>query len=134
VASKIRNLLLALPLALAGCGTQAPAPAPTSGTSGGAVTAPDAGGGFTIYEGGGEHDACGIGILVRFVPGAAGAGDAILLGGPAGHVPDQVPSAGPLPDNAARAVAGDPVTVAGKRFLVNAIDPAGRRVQLEPRC
>jgi hypothetical protein len=129
VASKIRNLLLALPLALAACGTSAPTPAPTPTSSAAAANANGAGGGFTIYEGGGEHDACGIGVVVKFPAGVA-----VVLGGPVGHVPDQVTSADALPANGARAVAGDPVTVAGKRFMVNAIDPAGRRVQLEPQC
>lgn len=137
VASKIRNLLLAVPLVLAppvlaGCGTGGPAPAPTPTATGAAVNAngaDNAGGGFTLFEGGGEHDACGIGVVVKFVSGTA-----VLLGGPVGHVPDQVTNADALPANAARAVAGGTVTVAGKSFRVNAIDATGNRVQLEPLC
>lgn len=131
VASKIRNLVLAVPLVLAGCGTGAPAPAPTptATATGAAVDANGSGGGFTLFEGGGEHDACGIGVVVTFV-----SGNAVLLGGPVGHVPDQVTNADALPANAARAVAGDTVTVAGKKFRVNAIDATGNRVQLEPLC
>lgn len=120
---------LAVPLVLTGCGTSAPTPAPTPTATGAAVDANGSGGGFTLFEGGGEHDACGIGVVVTFV-----SGNGILLGGPVGHVPAEVTNADALPANAAKAVAGDTVTVAGKRFRVNAVDTTGNRVQLEPLC
>jgi hypothetical protein len=144
VTSKRRYLVLALPLALAACGTAAgpaPAPAPSRTTVNppGALTANGGGGGFTLDEGM-EHDACGIGVVLKFIPSSASAAkadEAVLMGGPVNKVPDKIQDhtgADPLPDNAARATPGTVVTVVGKRFRVNAVDATSGRAQLEPLC
>jgi hypothetical protein len=143
VASKLGYLLLALPLTLGACGTAAgtaPAASPSAVDTPGAVTAQNGGGGgFTLDEGM-EHDACGIGVVLKFIPSGAGsskADEAVLMGGPVDNVPDKVQDhtgADPLPDNAAKATVGAVVTVTGKRFRVNAVDADGGRVQLEPMC
>jgi hypothetical protein len=140
-----RYLVLLLPFVLAACGTGAgPAAAPAhSASMGDPPGAVNAGGGgttgFTLTEGT-EHDACGIGVVVKFIPSSASAAkadEAVLMGGPVNNVPDKVQDhtgADPLPDNAAKATAGAVVTVAGKRFRINAVDVSGGHVQLEPLC
>jgi hypothetical protein len=105
--------------------------------AGGSTTA--VGGGFTLDEGM-EHDVCGIGISVKFIPSNASASkadEAVLMGGPVSNIQDLVQNHTgdqPLPANAAQATAGSTVAVVGKRFKVNAIDVAHTRVQLEPLC
>jgi hypothetical protein len=140
-----RCLVLLLPMFLAACGTAAgTAPAPARSASmadppGAVNEGGGTGGGFTLAEGT-EHDVCGIGVVVKFIPSSASAAkadEAVLMGGPVNAVPDKVQNhtgADPLPDNAAKADAGAVVTVAGKRFRVNAVDVSGGHVQLEPLC
>lgn len=145
MARQIRYLALVLPLLLAACGSGGgtPTAAATTGAAAtspaGPVAGPGAGGGFTLEEGT-EHDVCGIGVIVKFIPSSASASradEAVIIGGPVNNVADPVQNHTgdqPLPANAAKATPGTTVTVAGKRFLVNAVDVAGTRVQLEPHC
>ena len=144
MARQIRYLALVLPLLLAACGSGGgtPTAAATTGAAAtspaGPVAGPGAGGGFTLEEG--TDDVCGIGVIVKFIPSSASASradEAVIIGGPVNNVADPVQNHTgdqPLPANAAKATPGTTVTVAGKQFLVNAVDVAGTRVQLEPHC
>jgi hypothetical protein len=108
--------------------------APSPASSSAAASAP-----FTLAEGL-EHDVCGIGIVVKFIPATASSSKAdfaVVYGGPVNKVEDKVQDhigTDPLPDNAAHAVAGSTITVYGKQFTVNAVDTAGTSVQLQPQC
>jgi hypothetical protein len=94
---------------------------------------------FTLEEGF-EHDVCGIGISVKFIPAtdtSSTADEAVLYGGPINNVPDKIQDhtgATPLPDNAAKLTVGGTVTVVGKQFSVDAIDVDNTRVGLEAHC
>jgi hypothetical protein len=94
---------------------------------------------FTLAAGV-EHDVCGIGIIVRFIPSNASAStadEAVLEGGPVSNVQDLVQNHTgdqPLPSNAAEAKEGAIVTVVGRRFKVDVIDVPNSRVQLEALC
>jgi hypothetical protein len=105
----------------------------------GTPPSPAPAGGFLLTEGV-EHDACGIGLLVKFIPpsGAAGsAAQAFLVGGPVADVHAVVPDPTadqPLPANVAPVRAGTTVTVLGKRFKVDAVDLAHAQVRLEALC
>jgi len=94
---------------------------------------------FTLEEGF-EHDVCGIGVSVKFIPETATSttfGEAVLQGGPISNVPDNVQNHTgdqPLPANAAKLTAGATVTVVGKQFTVDAIDTKNTNVRLEPLC
>ncbi len=102
------------------------------------VTLPDAQP-FTLEEGF-EHDVCGIGISVKFIPPtatSASATEAVLQGGQISNVIDNVQDHTgdqPLPANAAKAVAGTTVTVYGKQFKVDDVDVKNSKVTLTPVC
>ena len=129
---------------LAACGSGSsygkPATAPNTKTGAGAtVTTVPKAEPFTLDEGI-EHDVCGIGISVKFIPATATSASAdapVLMGGPISNIDDQVQdhtADQPLPSNAAHAVVGSVATVFGQRFKVDAVDPANTRVRLEPFC
>jgi hypothetical protein len=146
---------LSLVAALAACGTNGgeaarPTPAMTSGGAepstgtpsgggGGPTPAPSGTGGFVLTEGV-ERDVCGIGLVVRFIPPSArgtSQDQAFLVGGPVSDVHAVVPDPTgdqPLPSNIVPARAGTIVTLLGKRFKVDAVDVANRRVSLEALC
>lgn len=94
---------------------------------------------FTL-EDGFEHDVCGIGLIVRFIPSsstATSADEAVLEGGPVSHVQDNVQDHTgdqPLPSNAAKLDVDTTVTVVGKSFHVTGIDLANSKIQLQPLC
>ena len=94
---------------------------------------------FTLEEGF-EHDVCGIGVSVKFIPETATSttfGEAVLQGGPISNVPDNVQNHTgdqPLPANAAKLTTGATVPVYGKQFKVDAIDVANTKVGLVPLC
>jgi hypothetical protein len=112
--------------------TSASVPIPSESV--GASPTPPAGAALTLTEGV-EHDVCGIGLTVRFIPPSATTGkddEAFLVGGPASQVgpsPDQ-----PAPANVAPARTGAIATVLGKRFKVDAVDAINRRVSVEALC
>jgi hypothetical protein len=138
---KIRPAALIIAAALAagflgGCGK-------SSDTSGGpgpaTTTAGQASGPFRLEEGL-EHDVCGIGISVKFIPAtnsSSKAEYAVVYGGPINKVPDKVQNHtgdDPLPDNAAHAVEGTTITVYGKKFTVDGVDAKTSSVQLRALC
>ena len=94
---------------------------------------------FTL-EPGFEHDVCGIGISVKFIPAtatSATADEPVLMGGPISNIQDDVQDHTgdqPLPANAANAVAGSTATVYGKQFKVDNVDVAVTTVRLDPIC
>jgi hypothetical protein len=121
---------------LGGCGKSDDAkggPGPAASSAG------PAGGPFRLGEGL-EHDVCGIGISVKFIPATNASSKfdyAVVYGGPINKVPDKVQNhtgSDPLPDNAAHAVAGTTITVYGKKFTVDAVDNATSSVQLRALC
>jgi hypothetical protein len=113
---------------------------PTSPASG--ATAPPTTGGTAAFvlEEGFEHDVCGIGISVKFIPAtstSSSADEAVLYGGPISNVPDKIQDHTgdqPLPDNAAKLDTGKTVTVVGKQFTVGSIDTANTKVGLTALC
>lgn len=143
----------ALVAVLAACGTMTPegaggtgSPTPSGPGPSGTPTAspttavpptskPVPGGQFTLVPGK-EHDVCGIGVMVTFVPpaGQQNTGyQAFLVGGPVG----QVRASGgdnPMPGNAKPANPGSTVTVAGVNFRVHAVDASALTVTLEALC
>jgi hypothetical protein len=149
----------ALATMLAGCGTgrgaaSGPTPAvstggarassgtPAAGGSagvGGATPTPSAAGGFVLTEGV-EHNVCGIRLVLKFIPPSANSGttdQAFLVGGPIadGHGVLPAPTADqPLPSNIAPARPGMTVTVLGRRFRIDSVDVANRRVRVEALC
>lgn len=94
---------------------------------------------FTLEEGF-EHDVCGIGVTVKFIPAtgtSSTADEPVLQGGPISNVQDNVQDHTgdqPLPANAAKLTTGTTVTVFGKQFKVDAIDTKNTNVRLEPLC
>jgi hypothetical protein len=94
---------------------------------------------FTLEEGF-EHDVCGIGVTVKFIPATAtssSADEPVLQGGPISNVQDNVQDHTgdqPLPANAAKLTNGATVTVDGKQFKVVSIDTANTKVGLVPLC
>jgi len=94
---------------------------------------------FTLEEGF-EHDVCGVGVTVKFIPATATASTAdepVLQGGPISNVQDNVQDHTgdqPLPANAAKLTNGATVTVDGKQFKVVSIDTANTKVGLVPLC
>ncbi len=94
---------------------------------------------FTLEEGF-EHDVCGIGVSVKFIPATATSSTAdepVLQGGPISNVPDNLQDHTgdrPLPANAAKLTTGATVTVVGKAFKVDAISVKSTNVRLEPLC
>jgi hypothetical protein len=110
-------------------GAAASSPTPTP-----ALSAP-----FTL-EDGFEHDVCGIGLIVRFIPPtstSSTASEAVLEWGPVSNVQDNVQDHTgdqPLPANGAQLVAGQTATLDGKSFRVLGVDTAGSSVQLQPLC
>lgn len=94
---------------------------------------------FTL-EDGFEHDVCGIGLIVRFIPSSSTAtsnDEAVLEAGPVSNVQDSVQDHNgdqPLPANAAKLDVDTTVTVLGKSFHVIGIDLAGSKIQLQPLC
>jgi hypothetical protein len=129
-------------------GTVSPGAGPTAGSGGGtAGTGQGAGGsghgsapagaGVIVLREGVEHDVCGIGVAVKFIPPSAfndgptaGATyEAVLVGGPVGQAADQ-----PTPAGVAPARPGLTVTVAGRRFLIRSVNATGRWVEVEALC
>lgn len=117
---------------LSGCGKSGDA-------QGGPNPAGTTGGPFRLGEGL-EHDVCGIGVSVKFIPATSTSSKAefaVVYGGPINKVPDKVQNHTgdePLPDNAAHAVAGTTITVYGKKFAVDTVDTATSTVQLRALC
>jgi hypothetical protein len=106
---------------------------PTTGAP--ATSKPAAGAMFTLAAGR-EHDVCGIGVMVTFVPPAGQqyqGYQAFIVGGAVGHVGG---SGGdnPMPGNVAPANPGMTVTVAGVRFRVHSVDTAASTATLEAMC
>ncbi len=84
-----------------------------------------------------EHDVCGIGLTVAFLPPGAATGDqvqAFLVGGPVGAVRASPSGDIPNPAAIAPARAGTTVTVLGRRLAVGTVDPVRRRVTVEAVC
>jgi hypothetical protein len=87
-----------------------------------------------------EHDVCGIGVVLVFIPADALSAKLdypVLVGGPVGHVDAALgdrTGLDPLPDNAAHLTHGVVVRVDGNRFGVNDIDVAARSALLTPLC
>jgi hypothetical protein len=114
---------------------------PTAGQSSSPGYGATASGGreFTLDEGV-EHDVCGIGIVLKFIPPSESAGaadEAVLVGGPLSGVPGVLGGQTgdvPLPGTVAPARAGLTVTVFGKRFSVLVVDAAHTRVRLKALC
>ena len=119
-----------------------PSTASTSRPVSGTVASPTTSGGAAgfVLEEGFEHDVCGIGISVKFIPPtstSSSADEAVLYGGPINNVPDKIQDHTgdqPLPDNAAKLDDGTTVTVVGKQFTVNSIDVANTKVGLTAHC
>ena len=94
---------------------------------------------FTL-EDGFEHDVCGIGLIVRFIPAtatSASATEAVLEWGPISNVQDNVQDHTgdqPLPPNGAQLTVGQTAMLDGKSFHVLGIDLKGSSVQLQPVC
>jgi hypothetical protein len=94
---------------------------------------------FTLSDGV-EHDVCGIGLMLRFIPATAGSPTsdyAVVLAGPAGQVDDQVrghTGDDPLPPNATHPQQGVVITLEGQRFGVNRIDAGSSTIQLTALC
>jgi hypothetical protein len=112
--------------------------APVSGTAAPPTT--DAAAAAFILEEGFEHDVCGVGISVKFIPATSTSSsfdEAVLYGGPINNVPDKIQDHTgdqPLPDNAAKLVQGKTVTVVGHQFTVDSIDTANSKVGLTAHC
>jgi hypothetical protein len=93
-----------------------------------------------VLEEGFEHDVCGIGITVKFIPATSTSstfGEAVLQWGPVSNVVDNVQNHTgdqPLPANAAQLSVGATVNLSGHGFKVDAIDIAKTKVTLEPAC
>lgn len=123
-----------------GCSSGPNAPSPAADGARTTTSSPAAASGpFTLGEGL-EHDVCGIGVAVKFIPATASSGKAdfaVVYGGPVNKVEDKVQNhvgTDPLPDNAAHAIVGATITVYGKQFTVNAVDTAEPSVRLQPQC
>lgn len=117
---------------LAACTSSPPRPEP-------APTNSMAPGVFVLREGV-EHDACGIGLVLKFVPATAGAKTAdyaLVFGGPVGAVPADVANLtgdGHWPGNAAHPRQGTTFRVAGKEFGVAQARSGNRWVTLQGAC
>lgn len=87
-----------------------------------------------------EHDVCGIGLILKFIPATASsstADEAVLQFGPVSHVADNVQNHTgdmPLPANAAQLLAGKTVTLGGHSFKVDSIDVQNSKATLEATC
>ncbi|MGI5175170.1 hypothetical protein ACQEVZ_02415 [Dactylosporangium sp. CA-152071] len=87
-----------------------------------------------------EHDVCGIGVAVVFIPRTATSGRAdvepLVYGGPISHMqaPYSLVGTDPMPSNAAKAVPGTELTVEGKKLRIVGVDTQREQVTLEPRC
>jgi len=87
-----------------------------------------------------EHDVCGIGLVLRFIPRDANAGTAdypLVFGGPIGKVPadaGNLTADGQWPDNAASPKQGTTFQVAGKRFGVAEFDRGSSWMTLQSLC
>jgi hypothetical protein len=94
---------------------------------------------FTLMAGS-QHNVCGIGLRVAFIPPSGGTGQgyqAFLVAGPTSGFPDTTPtSTGDTPPvgTVAPARVGTVATVLGKRFRVISVDVLHRRVVLEALC
>jgi len=94
---------------------------------------------FVVAEGE-QRDVCGVRLRVMFIPPSvptSSADQAFLVGAPiSGNqqiVPDPTGDQ-PLPSHIAPARPGATVAVLGKRFKIEAVDIANRRVRLEAVC
>jgi hypothetical protein len=120
-------------LGMSGCGNGTPTASPAGSSSA------QTGSHFKLEEGF-EHDVCGIGVAVKFIPATASSSKAdfaVVYGGPINKVPDKVQDhtgADPLPDNAAHAVPDTTITVYGKQFKVDSVDVADSATELTALC
>jgi hypothetical protein len=120
-----------------GCRTT-PTPTPPGPTT---TTSPQPGptNVFTLGEGL-EHDVCGIGLVLKFIPATASSSKAdyaVVMYGPIGNVPDLVQDHTgdqPLPHNATHPQQGVVITLGGSRFGVNRIDTSTHQVMLTALC
>lgn len=93
-----------------------------------------------MLEEGFEHDVCGIGISVKFIPPTStstSASEAVLQWGRINNVVDNVQDHTgdqPLPSNAVQLTSGSTVSLGGHHFKVDAIDVSNTKVTLEPIC
>jgi hypothetical protein len=124
---------------LAACGSTSTGASGAGSSSNTAANSPTAQAPFILQDGF-EHDVCGIGLIVKFIPPtstSSSASEAVLVGGPISNVQDTVQNQTgdqPLPSNAAELKAGNTVSVQGKSFRVLGIDVVGTSVQLQPAC
>jgi hypothetical protein len=135
----LRCLLVAVTAAAltTGCRTT-PNPSPPAPTT---STTPQPGptNVFTLTEGL-EHDVCGIGLVLKFIPATASSSTAdyaVVMYGPIGNVPDLVQDHTgdrPLPANATHPQQGVVISLGGSRFGVNRIDTSTNQVVLTALC
>lgn len=118
--------------ALSACASKTGTPSPASSIS-------YSSGAFHL-DAGVEHDVCGIGVVLTFIPASPVSPKldyAVLVGGPVGHVDagfgDKTAN-DPLPADAVHLSHGVVVTVVGQRFGVNDIDVAGKSAVLTALC
>jgi hypothetical protein len=132
-------IIIAATVAATGLGACGKTDDPQTGPSAATSSKGQTGGPFRLGEGL-EHDVCGIGVSVKFIPATNSSTKfdfAVVYGGPINNLPDKVQNhtgADPLPDNAAHAVAGTTITVYGKKFAVDTVDTATSSVQLRALC
>jgi hypothetical protein len=134
------GLLAVVVIATLGACTTTPTPTPPAPST---TTSPQPGptNVFTLSEGL-EHDVCGIGLVLKFIPATATASSskadyAVVMYGPIGNVPDLVQDHTgdqPLPNNATHPQQGVVITLGGSRFGVNRIDTSTNQVMLTSLC
>lgn len=95
--------------------------------------------GLFVLQDGVEHDACGIGLVLKFIPPTAHAAAdyALVFGGPVGNVgadTGNLTADGDWPDNTAHPQHGTTFQVAGRRFGVAEYDRGSSWMVLEPLC
>jgi hypothetical protein len=136
---KFAPLFITPLLFVAACGSTTTATSGAGSSANSPGSSPTALAPFTLADGF-EHDVCGIGLIVKFIPPTAtssSASEAVLVGGPVSNVQDTVQDHTgdqPLPSNAAELIVGKTVSVNGKSFRVLGIDVTGTSVQLQPVC
>lgn len=125
---------------LAGCGSTvstSPATSPASTTA--PPSANSTAASFTMEEGF-EHDVCGIGLIMKFIPptqSSSATTEAVVIAGPVSNVQDTVQDHTgdqALPSNAEQATAGSSITLLGKTFSVDSVDATAGKVGLTPHC
>jgi hypothetical protein len=94
---------------------------------------------FTLSDGL-EHDVCGIGLVLKFIPATATSitsDYAVVMYGPVGNVPDLVQDHTgdqPLPSNATHPQQGTVIRFGDNRFGVNRVDTSTNQVMLTALC